>query len=68
MGQQHCADTVKKPVIEPLYIPRRWYNFLKDVAELEPGRLYTVRVIMPKQADGEPTWVICDDGKVRNQR
>lgn len=54
--------------IAPIYIPRRWYALLKRIAEFEQGRLYTVRVIMPKQADGEPAWVVLDDGKVENQR
>jgi hypothetical protein len=55
-------------LIPPIYIPRRWYNLLKRLAEFEPGKVYIVTVIMPKQADGEPGYVVTDGGKVENWR
>ena len=62
------AERTIRDTVSPLYIPRRWYNLLKRMAEFEAGKSYTITIFMPKQADGEPGYVVRDDGKVENQR
>lgn len=35
---------------------------------LEAGKCYTVTIFTSNYADGEPVWVIREEGKVENQR
>jgi hypothetical protein len=49
-------------------IPARWLRFLYRVAGLERGRVYTITVIVPSQADHEPQWAISEGVKVENAR
>lgn len=66
LAEHRTVYPVKEP--NPAGIPARWLRFLYRVAGLERGRIYTVTVIVPHDADSEPQWAISDGAKVENMR
>lgn len=36
--------------------------------QLQAGKAYTITIFMSNYVDGEPIWIVKEDGKVENQR
>lgn len=49
-------------------LPRRLLKLMLRLAQLKPGRAYTVTIWMPPKSDAEPAWSVTDLGKIENDR
>lgn len=49
-------------------LPTRLLKLALRLAQLQPGRAYTVTIWMPPKSDAEPTWSVTDLGKIENDR
>lgn len=49
-------------------MPARLRNLMQRLARLERGKVYTLVLIVPDSADGEPCWSLQNEAKLENAR